>query len=166
MFIDGAYRVLYLDIKDGNGFLPVGCLESHSFNENTETIDSTTRDNAGWNSVRLTNQSYSISFNGLVLENDISFTKQTYYSLKTVKRNRTLIDWKVDDEDYGSGYIIDLSDENGIDENVSFSSELIGQGEPLMYIDYIYNNYYDRVIADSGSIESEKCLKNYIDSIL
>lgn len=166
MFIDGTYSILYIDVKDGSGMLPVGCTDSNSFNESTESIDSTTTDNEGWSTNRLTNQSYSIGFNGLVLSDSISFTKATYYNLKVAKRDRTLIDWALDDTDYGSGYITELSDERGIDENVSFSAELQGYGKPIIKLDFIYESYETRVLADGGVMGNEKCLKNYIDSLL
>lgn len=164
MFIDGAYSVLY--INTGDGYLPVGCLTSNSFSEETTTLESTTRDNDGWNTNRLTGQSYSISFDGLVLSNAVSLTKQTYYDLQTAKRNRTLITWRVNEDYYGSGYITSLSNEDAIDENVSFSAELLGYGIPIIQIDFIYDAYQVRVLADSGVMGNEHCLKNYIDNIL
>ena len=166
MFIEGTYKVLYLDLKDGEGFLPVGCLTSNSFNESSDMIDSTTRDNLGWKTSRPTNQGYNLSFDGLVLEDNVSFTNNTYFSLTLAKRDRTLIDWKVNEDDYGSGYITNLSNENNIDENVSFSSEIIGYGMPISQLNFIYNAYSDRVFADGGAIENKKCLLNYIDDIL
>jgi hypothetical protein len=114
MFIEGTYKVLYLDLKDGEGFLPVGCLTSNSFSESSDMIDSTTRDNLGWKTSRPTNQGYNLSFDGLVLKDNVSFTNNTYFSLTLAKRARTLIDWRVNEEDYGSGYITNLSNEKMI----------------------------------------------------
>lgn len=166
MFINGTYRILYIDVQDGNGMLPIGYLTSHSFSEDTDSIDSTTRDNGGWRTNRLTNQGYSIDFDGLVLESEISFTKQTYYTLKTIKRDRTLIDWKIDNAETGSGYITSLSNDNSIDEFVSFTAEITGYGIVTIVLDSIYDAYSVRVLADGGSMGSEKCLKNYIDNII
>ena len=163
MFTNGGYRILYID--SGAGYLPVGCLTSHSFSEESETLNTTTRDNGGWNTEVPTNQSYNISFDGLVLEN-LSSTQQTYYDLKNIKRDRTLVDWRIDEDDYGSGYIVSLSDENAIDENVTFTAELVGYGEPIIQIDFIYDAYVARSLADGGSGTSEFCLKNYINEIL
>lgn len=164
MFIKGTYSILYID--SGDGFYPVGCLTSNSFQENTDSLDSTTRDNDGWKTNRLTGQGYSISFSGLVLEDEISFTKQTYYDLKTIKRNRTLIDWKINDKNYGSGYIVDLSNEDEIDSDVTFSAELTGYGKPLIKLDVVFDAYKTRAEVDGATIENEKCLKKYIDSII
>jgi len=166
MFIEGTYKVLYLDLKDGEGFLPVGCLTSNSFSESLDMIDSTTRDNLGWKTSRPTNQEYNVSFDGLVLEDNISFINNTYFNLTIAKRSRTLIDWKVNDADYGSGYITSLSNENNIDENVGFSAEMIGYGEPINQLNFIYNAYATRGVADGGVIDNKKCLLNYIDNII
>jgi hypothetical protein len=100
----------------------------------------------------------------LVLKDNVSFTNNTYFSLTLAKRARTLIDWKVNEEDYGSGYITSLSNDNNIDENISFSSEIIGYGMPISQLNFIYNAYSDRVFADGGAIENKKCLINYIDN--
>ena len=163
MFINGTYRILYID--SGDGYYPVGCLTSNSFNEESDTISTTTRDNEGWSTNKATNQSYSIPFDGLVLASDVVDNTQTYYDLKTIKRDRVLINWRIDDTDYGSGIITSLSDENGIDENVSFSAEIIGYGKPLMSLDVILQEYIDRSVADGGSSVNDVCLKKYIDSI-
>jgi predicted secreted protein len=163
MFTNGGYRILYID--SGAGYLPVGCLTSHSFSEESETLNTTTRDNGGWSTEVPTNQSYSISFDGLVLDN-LSSTQQTYYDLKNIKRDRTLINWRINEDDYGSGYIVSLNDENEIDTNVSFSAELVGYGKPIIRIDFIYDSYVARSLADGGSGTSEFCLRNYINEIL
>jgi TP901-1 family phage major tail protein len=144
MFIDGSYRVLYID--SGSGFFPVGCLTSHSFSEESETIDTTTRDNAGWNTTKATNQSYSISFSGLVLENQNTVGKQTYNDLKSIKRNRTLIKWRVDQSESGEGIITSLSDSNEMEESVSFDAELIGYGKP--FIGILVEDGYGNIIED------------------
>jgi len=164
MFINGTYRILYID--SGDGYQPIGCLTSHSFNEESDTLNTTTRDNEGWNTEVPTNQRYSISFDGFVLEN-LSNTQQTYYDLKNIKRNRTLINWSIDHDEYGRGYIISLSDSNNIDEFVAFSAQLVGYGKPLIQLDVIYDGYIARALADGGSTTlSPFCLKSYIDSIL
>lgn len=164
MFIDGAYRILYIDY--GEGYLPVGCLLSHSFNEESDVIQTTTRDNNGWSTSRATNQSYNIPFDGLVGDDIIDYTMQTYYNLKTIKRDRQVIDWRIDESDYGKGIITSLSDENEIDSNVSFSAELLGYGKPLMQFDFIYDSYVSRSISNGSSETNNNCLKKYISDII
>ena len=163
MFINGTYRILYLDY--GEGFKPVGCLTSHTFNEESEVIDTTTRDNAGWKTSKATNQSYSISFSGLVLEDRTDFNRQTYYDLRQIKRDRLVVDWRIDAYDYGKGIITTLSDTNEIDENVSFEAELIGYGKPYITFDNIYDLYVINSEADAGIPTDNECLRDYIDTI-
>ena len=164
MFINGVDNILYIEI-DGE-YYPIGCLTSNSFSENTDVLESTTRDNNGWKTNRLTNQSYTISLSGLMLKEAISFTNFTYYDLTTIKRNRTLVNWRINKDYYGTGYITSLSNENSIDSFVSFSGELLGDGTPVIQIDFIFDAYKTRVLAGAGSIDNEKCLKKYIDELL
>lgn len=134
--IDGTYSLLYIDV--GNGYLPIGCLESNNFSEDVETLGSTTKDNNGWKTFVTTNQMYSLSFGGLaintVFDNGDS-TKFSYDMLKIIKRNRILIDWKTIDNagfiDNGKGYITELNSDSNIGEFISFSATILGYGEPI-----------------------------------
>ena len=118
--IEGTYNILYIDA--GNGFFPVGNLVSNSFSEDIDTIDSTTRDNAGWKTQTLTNQSYRIEFNGIV-SNVASASKINYKTIRDLKRNRQIIDWKTQDNqlnvEEGKAQITSLSNESNIDEFVT-----------------------------------------------
>tara|TARA_R110000850_G_scaffold173486_1_gene299146 strand:- start:2373 stop:2867 length:495 start_codon:yes stop_codon:yes gene_type:complete len=134
--IDGTYNILFIDF--GNGFLPIGKLISNSFSEQIETLDTTTRDNAGWKTQTLTNQSYNIEFSGIVINTYFSaadFTKISYDRLKVIKRSRQLIDWKIQDSELqfvenGKGQLTSLSSESNIDEFITFSASLQGYGSP------------------------------------
>tara|TARA_R110000803_G_scaffold129588_1_gene196816 strand:- start:3134 stop:3628 length:495 start_codon:yes stop_codon:yes gene_type:complete len=134
--IDGAYSILY--IKWENEFLPIGCLTSDSFNEDIEMLDSTTRDNAGWRTSTPTNQSYNISFDGIVKNTNFNggdFTKISLDRLRVLKRNRALIEWKTQDNnltfiDSGFGHITSLSKDASTDEFISFSANIEGYGAP------------------------------------
>jgi hypothetical protein len=136
MFINGSNRVLFIKWEDE--FLPIGCLTSDSFSENVEMLSTTTRDNAGWATSVPTNQSYNISFDGLVINTNFNggdFNKVSLDRLRELKRSRTLIEWKSEDVDKifvdsGKGYITDLSDSANIDEFISFNGSIIGFGEP------------------------------------
>jgi len=168
-FINGEIRILY--IKRDEVYFPIGCLTSNSFSEGVQMIDTTTRENSnGWKTSRPTNQNYNISFDGLILDNPIVSDKVTYYDLKTFKRGRTLIEWKTSnnssDDEFGSGYITNLSDSASIDEFISFSGGIEGFGEPINELDSIFNAYKARVEADGGLLTSERCTKTYINSIL
>ena len=129
--IDGTYNILYIDA--GDGFFPVGNLVSNSLNESIDTIDSTTRDNAGWKTQTLTNQSYNIDFSGIV-SNVASASKINYKTIRDLKRNREIIKWKIEDNqsnvEEGKAQITSLSNESNIDEFITFSATLQGYGSP------------------------------------
>src|SRR4051812_37835934 len=124
-FTNGQDRILFLKIN-GN-WLPIGCLNDNSMDETSEFIDTTTRDNQGWATSRPLMQSYNLSFNGLQLNTTVSggnFTIASYDKLKQLKRDKTLLDWKIQGTiypivDYGQGYLAQLSEANAIDEFMS-----------------------------------------------
>lgn len=134
----GEDRILY--IKLSGTYIPIGCLSDNSFSESSETIDTTTRDNAGWMTSRPTMQSYSISFNGIQVNSTIAggnFNVASYDRLKELKRGRILLDWKIQGStfpivDYGKAYLIDISEVATVNELITFSGTLNGFGKPLM----------------------------------
>lgn len=134
-FNNGTYRLLYIYV-DGEYF-PIGCLINNSFSEQSDMLGTTTRQNAGgWKTSIPTNQSYNISFSGLVTANDRSGAILTYDKIKSLKRSKTLINWKSNNEqegysDFGLGYISSLSVNAEIDSFIDFSAEIIGYGEPI-----------------------------------
>ena len=136
MFINGENRILY--IKWDGQYLPIGCLTGDSFNESSEMLNTTTRDNAGWSTSVPTSQNYNLSFEGLVINTNFpggDSTKVSYDRLRELKRNRTLIEWKLQDSqkifvDTGKGYITELSDSSSIDEFISFNASIVGYGKP------------------------------------
>lgn len=136
MYINSTYSILYLDF--GNGFLPIGCLTQTSFTENVETLETTTKENNGWKTNVLTSQGFSLSFSGLsinTLYNGGDFTKYSYDVLKTLKRNRALVDYQIKNLNTGnieSGkcQITDLSGNYNLDEFESFEGTLLGYGQP------------------------------------
>jgi len=167
-FINGTLKILYI-LYEGD-FVPVGCLTENSFDESSEMLNTTTRQNNGWKTSRPTSQSYSISFSGLETNEDFILGNTTYKNLKDFKRSRTLISWRVDDGfgiyEFGSGYINSLSDSATIDEFASFSGSIDGYGEVQDQVNFLYSAYKTRVEADGGTITSENCQKKFINSIL
>lgn len=135
-YINGTYNTILIE-WDGE-YLPVGCLTAHDFSENAEQLDATTRDDNGWKRFTITNQGYSFNFSGLTINTNFAkgdFSKISYDRLKVLKRNRTLINWKIQTTDLtfvdsGQGYIIDLSTASQIDEFDSFECSVLGYGEP------------------------------------
>ena len=134
VMIDGGYSILY--IKWVDEFLPIGCLTSDSFSEEIEMLETTTRDNGGWKTSTPTNQNYNISFDGIFENTNFPSGDNTKISLdrlRVLKRNRTLIEWKIIYNnsklvDIGKGYLTSLSRENNIDEFISFSANIEGYG--------------------------------------
>ena len=135
--INGTYNILYIDFGVG-GFFPIGLLTSNSFSEEIDFLDTTTRDNEGWKTQVGTNQSYQITFSGLVINTVFAkgdFTKISYDRLKLIKRGRELIDWKIQDDDLqfiesGKGQITAISSSSSIDEFISFEATIKGYGSP------------------------------------
>ena len=168
MFIDGTYETLY--IKDANGdWLPIACITANSFEESSDTIDTTTRDNVGWKTFLPTNQQYSVSFEALESEDVVVNGKTTLYFLRQKKRDRELIEWRIGSTRYiyGNGYITSLSRGYNIDENVSYAGSIIGFGNYNSYLEFIYNDYKSRIEAKTdGVIDSENCVLQNIDNLL
>jgi len=146
-FIKGEDQLFYI-LKE-ESWLPVGCLTADSFTESVEMLGTTTRDNNnGWKTSTPTNQSYSISLNGLINKTYISDSIATYYDLVVNKRYKQLVFWKADDGlgsyDYGQGYITDISKASNVDEFVSFDCTITGFGEPL-------NEELARLLLEAGN---------------
>lgn len=136
-FVNGEDRILF--IKTNGVYLPIGCLTGNNFDETTETIDTTTRDNKGWTTSVPVLQSYSIGFSGLQINSTAvggNFNVASYDKLTTIKRNKIRVEWKIQGTifpivDYGEGYIIDLGEINNVGEFMSFSGSITGFGMPL-----------------------------------
>jgi hypothetical protein len=171
-FSSGTYKIL--SIKSGQVYYPIGCLTSNSFSERMETIGTNVSTKNGWQTIAGTNQSYNISFDGLVTLDPSISNLLTYEQLKQQKRNRIQIQWQIQDQDgnidYGEGFITSLSDSASIDEFVSFTGSIIGQGVPF------YNNldpyygvwfgYKQRVELDGGTIISVECTQSFINELI
>lgn len=143
--IKGGNNILY--IKIGSEFLPVSCLTSNSFTEQSDFIDYATINSASWKTSRPTNQSYNISFDGLIENtnfNNGNSAKISLDRLKVLKRTRTKIEWKTQDNNLvfintGFGYIKSLGKISNIDEFISFNCEIEGFGTPYSYSSLTFN---------------------------
>jgi len=134
--IKGEESLFYIKYLDK--WYPVGCLTSSPISEESEMIDTTTRDSGGWKTSFPTLQSYSIELSGMVVKDDKDAGNEilSYRKLRTFKRERTLIEWKLESEsgysiDTGKAYISSISQNDEVDSMISFSSSLIGFGKPL-----------------------------------
>lgn len=135
-YFKGEDRILYLKLL--GAWLPIACLTDNPFSESADFIDTTTRDNDGWATSRPIMQNYNISFSGLQLNTTVSggnFGVISYDKLKQLKRNKMLLDWKIEGNfpvvDYGKCYIQELSEATAVSEFLTFSGSLIGYGKPL-----------------------------------
>ena len=137
-FTNGEDRVLY--IKLNGDWLPIGCLTGNTLSESSEMLPTTTRDNNGWATSRPVSQNYSVGFEGLQINTTVaggSFTVASYDRLKLVKRQKQLIDWKIQGTifpvvDYGKAYVTELSEASSVGDFLSFSGTLTGYGAPLV----------------------------------
>lgn len=135
-FYKGQDRILYLKLL--GAWLPIACLTDNPFSEDSDFIDTTTRDNGGWKTSMPTMQGYNISFSGLQVNSSVAggtFTVISYDKLKQLKRSRTLLDWKIEGNfpvvDYGKCYVQELSEATPVDDFLTFTGALLGFGVPL-----------------------------------
>jgi hypothetical protein len=158
-YIKGEDRILYFKLN--GSWIPVGCLNDNTLDETSEFLDTTTRDNQGWNTSRPINQAYNISFSGLQIITTVAggnFNVASLDKLRQLKRNKTLLEWKFQGTvypivDYGKCYISDLSDANVTGELISFSGSAVGYGRPLTATlgTVLLNNGDPNVIVNSGN---------------
>jgi len=156
----GEDRILYIKIDEL--FVPIGCLSENSFSESVDTIDTTTRENMGWTSSRPVMQSYSISFSGiqiLTTTDEGDDTKASYDRLKSLKRDRVLLDWRINGNNfpilyYGYWFISDLCDATPVNELITFSGTLTGYGEAFttsLSDNLLFNNGTITTIVEDGN---------------
>ena len=131
---DASERLVYIKVVDT--YYPIGCLIDNSFNESSDTMDTTFRgSNNGWSSMVPTVQTGAISFSGIVTDDDRGGTIINFAAIKALKRARTEIEWRIGsvsggDAEDGTGYITSISEAAAIGEFVTFSGEITLSGEP------------------------------------
>lgn len=141
--IKGEENLFY--IKKNNMWIPAACLTASPISEQSETIKTTTRDNAGWATDYPTNQSYTIELSGMMIKDDSDSGNNviSYRELRSYKRNRVLIEWMRKTlsgwyVDSGKAHITAISDSDAAGEFISFSATLLGFGKPEESSDKIY----------------------------
>lgn len=133
-FLNGSTKLISIFKTDN--YYPIGCLTSNSFSETAEVLETTTRDSiGGWRTFLPTNQSYNISFSGLVTTDDLGGSVVSYDDLVDLKRNKTQIYWRSQNEktgffNSGRGYVTSLSDSAEIDNFIQFDGEIQGFSYP------------------------------------
>ena len=160
-FINGYTKVLWIDV-DGD-FMPVACLTSNPIEETVEMMGTTTRDNLGWRTSTPTTQSYSISFSGIQIDTETvlgDLSKLSYNSLKIIKRNSTVFNWKIASNnglfiDVGTGIITTLNESNDVDGYLEFDGSITGIGKPIAATelnDYVFQDANNFVFQDGNNI--------------
>ena len=141
-FYKGANDIL--QIKVNNDWYPIACTISNSFSEVTEMIQTTTRDNNGFNTSLPTNQGFTVDFEGIETLAISVAGKVTYNNLQAFKRNRTKLEFKIGTVKVlkGFGHITSLSKTSPTTELVSFSGTLEGFGEYKIF-DTSKNNVFN-----------------------
>ena len=134
--VNGSEMVVLIE-WDGE-FLPIGCTTSDSFTESSTMLSTTTQDNEGWETSVPTNQKYSFTVDGLLINthfNGGDFNKISHDRLTYLKRNRFRINWRSETLDkefvsFGQGYINNLSNSASVNEYITFSASIEGYGKP------------------------------------
>jgi hypothetical protein len=137
MILSGNESLLF--IKIGQNYVPIGCLTDNSFSESTELLPTTTQQSEGWRTARAGIQSYQINFTGLQFfsllnsPNLISLDR-----LQLIKRNRTVVQWEEvrgnNLVQRGRGIIVELTAENPVNQDATFSGVIQGFGKPEMIL--------------------------------
>lgn len=115
-----------LYIKKGLEYVVLDCEISANVND---SLDIVSRNIKGWSESSVNNQSYDITAN---LTQSISMN--SYYFLRDLKRNRTLIEWQNRTENVyissGKAYISEINKTMSADAFVTFDISLKGFGKP------------------------------------
>lgn len=140
-FLNGSERILYFFINAT--WVKIGCLTDNSFNEDVDMVLTTTRNSGGWETSRPGAQRYSINFTGIQINTPGDDTAISYDEIKVLKRNRTIIDWKIEyvnglTYDTGKAYIQRLGEAAPAGDFLTFDCELLGYGLPLI-VSVIFN---------------------------
>ena len=133
-YLDGGLEVIEFWNGTDAYELPI-CLSSHSLSESVEEISGRTRcDLNGATQKRAGGYSYEISFEGLYVKSETN--KMGWVELKNKLRALGNVDWRITttywdettDIEYGNGFLSNLEKNAVIDENISFSGSLMGNG--------------------------------------
>lgn len=123
-YIQGDDILLYINTV--NGYLPVMCLLDNPIDESTELIETTSRGSGGFRSYIGGIQDYSISFSAhVIIDPDLV----SYEHIKQLKRNITVFDWVMRNDDYsfsetGKGFISSLNVQSASRELVTFNATI------------------------------------------
>lgn len=154
-YFKGSERVLMLLIE--GEYLPIGCLTSDGFSEEVDMLDTTTRENNGWETSVPVIQRFSVEFSGLCINTAFAggdFGMVSYDRLVTIKRSRELQEWKLTTLDgqfvqIFKGHITNISDSASAGELITFDGSITGWGEPEFKSEFKPTFDSNRVTFDS-----------------
>ena len=146
MSLLGDYKILYLKTASMTQFYPAACITTHDLSETIEFIPTTTIENyqsgETWETQVPGGQSYNLSFEGLQLVTlaepmgmatyAISGDKISYDALVGIKRRGELVQWRIDSNDsqqFGFGYIQQISEAAPSGDWLTYSCVIIGNGK-------------------------------------
>ena len=126
--IEGNLKIFH--IKQDGVYVPVVCTTSHSFSEETEMFNTTTRANGKWATAKPNIQNYGIEVQGLADTEGFSLRL-----IRLLKRNELRIGWGIGSdpnniEERGIGYITNVSADDPVNNFRSFSMTVQGYGDP------------------------------------
>ena len=141
--IKGDFGILFIRDLTGQGaWKPVACLTSNSLATNVEVIDRQTKCAPGVIEKSAGAFTYNLSLEGEYVDTTTAGgddTKKSHDRLLELQEAKLLVDWFLDtDTDtatsvkyYGKGLITDLSLDQGVAENSTFSGTIDGSGSIL-----------------------------------
>lgn len=137
--IKGDYGILYIYDTVGEAWKPVACLTSNSLNTTVEVIERQTKCAPGVIEKSSGSFNYSLSIEGEYIDTTTAGgddTKKSHDRLLELQEAKELVNWKLDtdiqDNDaveyYGLALITDLTLDQAVGENSTFSGTLDGSG--------------------------------------
>lgn len=130
--IQAKFRKLYLRLN--GAWVPIGCLTANGFSESSDMFETTVRLNGGYRSYVPLMFGYTVSFDGIAKNSVGDPNVISLDRLRSLMRSKTVVSWKLETDDssmldFGSGYIVELSDTANVGDFVTFSGSIQGTGE-------------------------------------
>lgn len=140
--IKGDFGILFIRDVAGEAWKPVACLTSNSLATNVEVIDRQTKCAPGVIEKSAGAFTFNLSLEGEYIDTTTvggDDTKKSHDRLLELQETKELINWFLDTDInasdgvkyYGQGLITDLSLDQGVAENSTFSGTIDGSGSIL-----------------------------------
>lgn len=140
--IKGDFGILFIRDVAGEAWKPIACLTSNSLATNVEVIDRQTKCAPGVIEKSAGAFTFSLSLEGEYIDTTTvggDDTKKSHDRLLELQETKELINWFLDTDInavdgvkyFGQGLITDLSLDQGVAENSTFSGTIDGSGSIL-----------------------------------